>query len=129
MRAAVQVLESREAGVPIKVSAVKAIHKSVEVSSRVRWNLTHHLSFCNGGEDSAIRPFAARIAEDLGPFLLSTSDDTLSLVLETLAVILEVDEGKWLTGDLAALLVNTALEVWSKNNKGNISPIKVRLES
>ncbi len=36
MRAAVQVLESREAGVPIKVSAVKAIHKSVEVSSRVR---------------------------------------------------------------------------------------------
>jgi len=38
--------------------------------------------------------------------------------------MLEVDEGKWLTGDLAALLVDNALEVWSKNNKGNISPIK-----
>jgi len=46
------------------------------------------------------------------------SEDTLTLVLETLAVILEVDEGKWLTADLAASLVEASLDVWSSNNKG-----------
>src|SRR6266498_3234129 len=76
------------------------------------------ISFCNGGEESAISPFASRITHDLGPFLLSASEDTLSLVLETIAVVLEVDEGKWLTVDLAASLVNAALQVWNGNNKG-----------
>lgn len=82
--------------------------------------LKNHPSFCNGGEDSAITPFAARIVRDLGPFLLVTSEDTLTLILETLAVILEVDEGKWLTPDLAASLVKASLDVWSKNNKGRL---------
>ncbi len=75
-------------------------------------------SFCQGGEDSALIPFAYRISQDLGPFLLITSDDTLSLVLETLSVVLEVDQGKWLTGELAQSLISAVLEVWSKNNKG-----------
>jgi len=81
------------------------------------------ISFCSGGEDSAISPFASRITRDLGPFLLSASEDTLSLVLETIAVILEVDQGKWLTVDLATSLVNAALQVWNGNNKGEFLTI------
>lgn len=75
-------------------------------------------SFCQGGEDSALVPFAPRIAQDLGPLILVTSEDTLSLVLEALSVVLEVDQGQWLTPELAGSLVNAALEVWNKNNKG-----------
>jgi len=50
--------------------------------------------------------------------MLLTSEDTLSLVLETLSVVVEVDQGKWLTHDLADSLVVAVLEVWHKNNKG-----------
>jgi hypothetical protein len=46
------------------------------------------------------------------------SEDTLSLVLETLSVVLEVDESKWLTPDLTFSLVTAVLEIWAKNNKG-----------
>jgi importin-9 len=59
-----------------------------------------------------------RIAKDLGPFLLSTSDDSLSLVLETLSVIMETNKGIWITVDLAESLVLATLDVWSRNNKG-----------
>ncbi|KAK7040193.1 hypothetical protein VNI00_009999 [Paramarasmius palmivorus] len=104
LNAAVQVIEADNAGIPIKVSAVKAVH-----------------NFCVGSDDSALTPFIPRIAKDLGPFLLATSEDTLSLVLETLSVVLEVDEGKWLTADLATSLVMATLEVWTKNNKGKSS--------
>ena len=75
-------------------------------------------SFCQGGEDSALTPFAARISQDLVPLLVVASDDTLSLVLETLSVVLEVDQGQWLTPELVQSLVSAVLEVWSKNNKG-----------
>ncbi|KAF9260865.1 ARM repeat-containing protein [Marasmius fiardii PR-910] len=101
--AAVQVIESNNAGIPIKVSAVKAVH-----------------NFCLGSDDSALTPFVPRIAKDLGPFLLATSEDTLSLVLETLAVVLDVDDGKWMTPQLATSLVVATLDVWSKNNKDPI---------
>lgn len=76
-------------------------------------------SFCQGGDDSALVAFVPRIAKDLGPFLLLTSDDTLSLVLETLAVVIGVDGGKWLTNELANSLIIALLEVWNKNNKGS----------
>jgi hypothetical protein len=75
-------------------------------------------SFCQGGEDSALAPFAPRIAQDLAPLLPIASEDTLSLVLETLSVVLEVDHGSWLTPELTETLVASALEVWNKNNKG-----------
>ncbi|KAL0575020.1 hypothetical protein V5O48_006949 [Marasmius crinis-equi] len=103
LEAAVHVVEANDAGIPIKVSAVKAVH-----------------NFCLGSDDTALTPFVPRIAKDLGPFLLATSEDTLSLVLETLAVVLDVDEGKWMTADLATSLVVATLEVWSKNNKDPI---------
>ncbi|KAF8844142.1 ARM repeat-containing protein [Paxillus ammoniavirescens] len=103
LEAAMHVIESNASGIPVKVSAVKAIH-----------------NFCQGAEDSALIPFVARIAQDLGPFLLLTSEDTLSLVLETMSVVLEVDKASWLTTDLANSLVLATLEVWTQNNKDPI---------
>jgi hypothetical protein len=47
-----------------------------------------------------------------------TSEDTLSLVLETLSVVIDVDKSVWVTPDLANSLVLATLEVWKKNNKG-----------
>lgn len=66
--------------------------------------------------------FVPRIAKDLGPFLLITTEDTLSLVLETLSVVVEVDDSKWMTSDLAYSLIVTVLDVWAKNNKGDENP-------
>ncbi|KAA1471630.1 ARM repeat-containing protein [Dentipellis sp. KUC8613] len=101
--AAVQVIEASETGIPFKISAVKAIH-----------------NFCEGIEDSALVSVAPRITRDLGPFLLQTTEDTLSLVLETLGVVVAVDGSKWLTVDLANDLVLALLEVWTKNIKDPI---------
>ncbi|KAF9235123.1 ARM repeat-containing protein [Melanogaster broomeanus] len=101
LEAAMHVIESNTSGIPVKISAVKAVH-----------------NFCQGAEDSALLPFVARIAQDLGPFLLLTTEDTLSLVLETMSVVLEVNKASWLTTDLANSLVLATLEVWTSNNKG-----------
>jgi len=86
-----------------------------------------YCSFCQGGEDSALTSFASRIAQDLGPLLLVASEDTLSLILETLSVVLEVDQGKWLSPELADSLVSALLDVWGKNNKGEYQVFCVML--
>ncbi|KAJ3786679.1 ARM repeat-containing protein [Lentinula aff. detonsa] len=101
--AAIHVIEANDASIPIKVSAVKAVH-----------------NFCVGSDEKALSPFIPRIAKDLGPFLAVTSEDTLSLVLETLSVVLEVDKGKWMTQELANSLVVAVIDVWTKNNKDPI---------
>ncbi|GAW03271.1 ARM repeat-containing protein [Lentinula edodes] len=101
--AAIHVIEANDASIPIKVSAVKAVQ-----------------NFCVGSDDNALSPFIPRIAKDLGPFLAVTSEDTLSLVLETLSVVLEVDKGKWMTQELANSLVVAVIDVWTKNNKDPI---------
>ncbi|PIL31196.1 hypothetical protein GSI_05894 [Ganoderma sinense ZZ0214-1] len=103
LEAAIQVLEASEAGVPVKVSAVKAIH-----------------NFCQNMDDAVAVPLAPRIAKDIGPFLPVTSDDTLTLVLETLAAVVEIDDGKWITEDLARAIVVACLDVWMKNNRDPI---------
>ncbi|KAF8554336.1 ARM repeat-containing protein [Imleria badia] len=103
LEVAMHVIESNSASIPVKVSAVKAVH-----------------NFCQGAEDSALKPYVARIAQDLGPFLLLTTEDTLSLVLSTMSVVLDVDKASWLTTDLANSLVLATLEVWTKNNKDPI---------
>ncbi|KAI0673956.1 ARM repeat-containing protein [Trametes maxima] len=101
--AAVQVLEAPEAGIPVKVSAVKAIH-----------------NFCQNIDDAVAVPMAPRIAKDIGPFLPVTSEDTLTLVLETLAAVVQIDDGKWITEVLARDIVVAVLDVWMKNNKDPI---------
>ncbi|KAG6911255.1 hypothetical protein DXG01_002093 [Tephrocybe rancida] len=98
--AALQVIEAADAGIPVKISAVKAVH-----------------NFFQGGADSALVALAPRITKGLGPFLFVTSDDTLTLVLETLSVVLEVDKAKWISTEMADSLVLALLEVWNKNNK------------
>ncbi|KAF8577246.1 ARM repeat-containing protein [Ramaria rubella] len=103
LNAAVEVLETPEAGIPVKVSAVKAIR-----------------NFCAQVEDSALVSLAPRIIKDLGPFLLLTSEDTLALVLEAITVVVQIDDGKWLDPELARLLSQAVLEVWTKNIKDPI---------
>ncbi|KAG6841729.1 hypothetical protein C0991_007615 [Blastosporella zonata] len=101
--AALQVIEGTEGGIPVKISAVKAVH-----------------NFFQGGADSALVTLAPRITKGLGPFLFVTSEDSLSLVLETLSVVLEVEQGKWLTTEMADSLVLALLEVWNKNIQGTL---------
>jgi importin-9 len=65
--------------------------------------------------ESAVIP---RIIKALGPFLLETSEDTLSLVLDTISVLSAVAKGSWFTPDLAEALTAALLDVWPKNIKG-----------
>ncbi|KAI0275362.1 ARM repeat-containing protein [Gloeopeniophorella convolvens] len=95
--AAVQVIESSETGIPFKVSAVKSIQH-----------------FAQYIQDSQLA-IVPRIARDLGPFLLETTEDTLTLVLETLSALSDVGSGTWLTPDLADALTVALLDVWPKN--------------
>jgi len=78
---------------------------------------TIYPSFCQNIAHSSLGPLAPRIAKDLGPFLLVTSEDTLTLVLEALSVVVEI-EGDWMTTQLAGDLVTAVLDVWTKNVKG-----------
>lgn len=102
--AAVQVVENQQASVPVKISAVKALH-----------------NFYQGSDDNAaLVPVAPRIAEDLYPFLAMTTDDTLTLVLETIASVLSIEDGSWLTPALASSLVSAVLAIWQQNAKDPI---------
>ncbi|KAL5519373.1 hypothetical protein ACEPAH_1056 [Sanghuangporus vaninii] len=103
MSVAISVMETESASVPIKISAVKAIQ-----------------GFASGISDSNLLPVAFRIAKDLGPFLLATTEDTLSLVLETLSSVMNVGKGTWITPELAEQLVTAMLQVWARNNKDPI---------
>ncbi|KAI0281277.1 ARM repeat-containing protein [Russula aff. rugulosa BPL654] len=100
--AAIQVIESNETEIPFKVSAVKSIQ---------------HFSEYISDAELVIVP---RIIRDLGPFLLETSEDTLSLVLETISVLCGVGKGSWFTLDLAVALTTALLDVWPKNMKDPI---------
>lgn len=75
-------------------------------------------SFCQHIDDSQLKDYAPRIVLDLGPFLSNTSDDALVLVLETLAVVVKIDLGSWLTPELIGSLTSATLEAWRKNSKG-----------
>lgn len=76
-------------------------------------------SFYQGSDDNAaLVPVAPRIAEDLYPFLAMTTDDTLTLVLETIASVLSIEDGSWLTPALASSLVSAVLAIWQQNAKG-----------
>ena len=124
MDAAIRVIENDDAQIPIKVSAVKAIQKYVLFSLLATMAKFIHVSFCQNIAHSSLGPLAPRIAKDLGPFLLVTSEDTLTLVLEALSVVVEI-EGDWMTTQLAGDLVTAVLDVWTKNVKGIWSDLVV----
>jgi importin-9 len=116
--AAIQVIESNETEIPFKVSAVKSIQQSVFLSSLIRFYADlPRLSFAEYISDAELA-IVPRIVRDLGPFLLETSEDTLSLVLETVSVLAAVGKGSWFTTDLAVALTTALLDVWPKNIKG-----------
>lgn len=69
-------------------------------------------------DNSTVIPVAPRIVKDLGPFLLATTEDTLALVLEAINAVLEIGDGEWLDPELARMLSEAALEVWTRNIKG-----------
>ena len=62
--------------------------------------------------------YAARIAVNLGPLLLVTTDDTLTLILETIASVVDIGFGNWITPEIAQGLTNAVLNVWRKNEQG-----------
>lgn len=66
-----------------------------------------------------VAPQAERMAKDIGPFLLLTSEDTLTLVLETLASVARIGDGTWLTAGLVQDLVTAMLQVWANSNRGS----------
>ncbi|OCH92992.1 ARM repeat-containing protein [Obba rivulosa] len=103
VNAAVEALENKSAPMCVGISAVMALHH-----------------FCSGVSHSVLLPFMSRIANDLGPFLLQTTEDLLGLVLETLISIVSIESGKWLNIELAGALTVSLLEVWMKNNKDPI---------
>jgi len=70
--------------------------------------------------DNAVVPIAARTVKDLGPFLIATTEDTLTLVLEAVNVVIQIDDGKWLNPELAQVLTQAVLEVWTRNIKGQL---------
>jgi hypothetical protein len=71
-----------------------------------------------GVADATLVSYVSRIATDLVPFLAATSEDALSLSLETLSAIVGVDEGKWMTTEVANSLALAVLQAWMKNSRG-----------
>lgn len=69
-------------------------------------------------DESILLPVAFRVAKDLGPFLMATSEDTLSLVLETLSSVVSIGKGTWITPELGEQLATAMLQVWVNNNRG-----------
>ena len=117
LTAAIGALESSTSGVPLKVAALKAVRKYVtHVNLGVRPD--HRCSFCSVPEDKPIAPLAPRIVAALAPFMSSVTEDSLALVLEALSTVTQVDEGKWLTPDLATTLVGMLLATYQRNVNG-----------
>ncbi|KAH7338870.1 ARM repeat-containing protein [Rhizoctonia solani] len=102
LEAAWAILNS-EASAPVKISAVKSIH-----------NFISHIP------GKAIAGVAPRILQDLAPLLLVTVEETLALVMETLSVLLKVEDGRWLTADHAGSLTTALLDVWRRNVKDQV---------
>ncbi|BGP38381.1 hypothetical protein JCM10449v2_002313 [Rhodotorula kratochvilovae] len=92
--AANQVLDSAEAGVPVKVSAVRALT-----------NFFRHL------KDNVEPAQAVAALSKLLPLLTQTTDNTLVLVLDAIQSSLKVG-GAALDAATTQLLVKTVLEVW-----------------
>lgn len=69
-------------------------------------------------ETAELDSYASRILVDLTPFLRSTSEDTLALIVETLTVTVKINLGSWLTSEATILLTRAVLEAWQRNSKG-----------
>ncbi|KAG8810837.1 hypothetical protein FRC17_002742, partial [Serendipita sp. 399] len=104
LAAAVEALESSTAGVPLKVAALKAVR-----------------NFCSIPDDKPIAPLGPRIIAALAPFMETVTEDSLALVLEALSTVTQVDNGKWLTPELATSIVGVLLKTYARNVNDPIS--------
>jgi hypothetical protein len=50
--------------------------------------------------------------------LSDATEDALTLVVEALLAVIEMDESRWMTPELTAPLVVALMSVWVKNVKG-----------
>lgn len=118
--AAIQAIESTTASDPVKISAVRAVQKCV-IFTYIPGFRTYfdHYSFTKDGAEDVIRPYAVRIIKDLCPFLAVISDDSLLLVLETVSLVIAIDEASWVTEELANDLTTVVLGVYSRTKKGD----------
>jgi importin-9 len=82
-----------------------------------------HLSLCSVDDDKALGPLGPRIISALAPFVSTVTEDALSLALEGLSAVIEVDEGKWLTPVQVATIIQMLLVTFEKNVNGLLSYI------
>lgn len=74
-------------------------------------------------DSAALEPFTIRILSDLAPFLESTTEDTLTLIVETLTATVKINAGSWLTLDTTRPLAQAILGAWRKHCQGAFSRI------
>lgn len=74
-------------------------------------------------DSTALEPFTVRILSDLAPFLESTTEDTLTLIVETLTATVKINLGSWLTPDTTRPLAQAILGAWRKHCQGMSSTI------
>ncbi|KAJ3527044.1 hypothetical protein NM688_g8180 [Phlebia brevispora] len=103
IEAAVQVLEANAVTIPVKASAIEATK-----------------GFITKCPETTIAPHAQRICKCIVGFMQICTADTLSMVLETLSRLLSIQQGRWLTPELAQALLPTTLDVWQKSAAGEI---------
>ncbi|THG95659.1 hypothetical protein EW026_g6034 [Hermanssonia centrifuga] len=96
--AVIQVLESQDGSIPVKVSAILAAK-----------------GFCKNSGVSTVVPRAPRICKCIEGFVQITTADTLTLIQETLSALLSVQEGQWMTVQLAESLIPATLNVMHNN--------------
>lgn len=104
LNASLEALESSASGIPLKVAALKAVR-----------------NFCSIPSDKPIAPLAPRVVAALAPFMSSVTEDSLVLVLEALSTVTQVDDGSWLTPDIATKIVQMLLSTYERNVNDPIS--------
>ncbi|TIA71942.1 hypothetical protein E3P89_01920 [Wallemia ichthyophaga] len=96
--AAAAMLNHSNAGVPVKISAVRAIR-----------------NFANGLDDEIVGPKALQILSSIVPLLAHTTESTLGLLVEAVDSVLDTLNTEALTTELVVQLSSVILPVWEKN--------------
>jgi hypothetical protein len=126
--AAVNALESPSVGVPVKISAVKTIKKSVSLATMSR---RHPMpcsllkgvliySFCRFVDASVLQPSSHSILSLLIPLLGQATGETLYLVLETVRAVLGLDDAL-LSPDNCGQVVEPLYAIWESNSSDPIA--------
>ncbi|TIA84907.1 hypothetical protein E3P99_04112 [Wallemia hederae] len=98
VNAAATILDQAEAGVAVKVSAVRAIR-----------------NFANSLDDELVGPKAMQILSSIVPLLAHTTESTLGLLIEAVDSVLGTLDTTALSTELVVQLASVVLPVWEKN--------------